>query len=364
MKVAFNGLIIDRHKAGIAQYGDNLIKYLIKNQSIQYSFFLQEFVEFYGGDVIRFKEFKKSYERIFTEQFILPPKYKKYDLVHFMDYSSPVIRIKTPFITTVHDFCFYKYPETFSAGSRKIKEFLVPFSVKRAARILADSESTRTDIIKYFPEAEEKIRVIYPAVLGFHRVEDEEAIEAAKKKYNITGKYILGVGTMEPRKNLVRLIRAFQLISKEIDDVKLVLVGKKGWLYDEIFKEINNDALKDKIVYTGYVEQQDMKSIYSGASCFVYPSLYEGFGLPPLEAMNCGVPVVSSNISSLPEVIGDAGILINPMEIVEIAEAVLKLLFDEKLRNNLISKGLKQSEKFKWEKTTNKIFEVYDEILR
>lgn len=365
MKILVNGLIIDKHKAGIGQYSSNVIKNLLDREENEYSVIMQKSVSEHNSKIISVNDFKNSRERIFFEQFILPSKYsKKFDLIHYLDYSSPYINMKTPFITTIHDLSFYKYPETFSYGSMKIKQILTPKSIKRADKIIAVSESTKRDIVRLFPEADEKIRVIYQAVTGFNRVENRNEVKQVTSKYGITGQYILGVGTIEPRKNLKSLIKAFKQVHKKFKDIKLVLVGKKGWLYDEFFSQLDKDDLKDNIIYTGYVEQEDLKYIYSGAECFIYPSLYEGFGLPPLEAMSCGVPVIVSNSSSLPEVVGKAGILVNPLDIDEITQSIINVLSNINLKNKLIDAGLEQSKQFNWNNSIEKIVDVYNEILR
>ncbi|MBC2581567.1 glycosyltransferase family 1 protein [Clostridium sp. DJ247] len=362
MKIAFNGLLIDKKRAGIGQYGYNLIQSLTHKTNIDYTFFLQNHIRFNYKNVVYRKDYKNPYERMFDEQLIMPFKYPKFDLVHFIDYSSPIMPIKTPFITTIHDLTFYKYPETFTKKSRKIKQTLTPISINRAAAIIAVSESTKKDIIEYFPQVEDKIKVIYPGKPDFKRIYDKEHIEYIKKIYGIEGNYILAVGTLEPRKNIVSLLKAFEKIYKKIKDIKLVLVGNKGWLYEDIFTQASAAECFKNIVYTGYVDQEHITTLYSGAQMFVYPSLYEGFGLPPLEAMCCGVPVVVSNTSSLPEVVGDAGVYCNPHSVDSISEAILRVLNNNELRKELTYKGLKQCEKFSWEKTADSIIDLYGQI--
>lgn len=363
MNIAFNGLIIDKKRAGIGQYGYNLIQSLINKKGIDYTFFLQKDIKFNYSNIIYNKNYKSAYERMFAEQFIMPFKYNKFDLVHFLDYSSPLVPIKAPFITTIHDLTFYRYPKTFTNKSRKIKQMLTPISINRASAIIAVSESTKKDILEYFPQAEGKVKVIYPGKPDFKKIEDKTYIEYVKKIYGIEGNYILSVGTLEPRKNIISLLKAFVKVHRKIKDMKLVLVGSKGWLYEEVFTKVNNMEIRDNIVYTGYVEQQHMSVLYSGAEVFVYPSIYEGFGLPPLEAMSCGVPVVVSNTSSLPEVVGGAGAYCNPHDIDSISGAILSILNSDEIRKDLIYKGLKQCEKFSWEKTADNVIDLYRQIL-
>lgn len=363
MKIAVDGLIIDKKKAGIGQYGYNLIEELKNNKDYEFTFILQEFLEHNYNNSIKRKNYVCSKERIIDEQLILPSKYNSFDLIHFLDYSSPLIPMNVPFIVTIHDLAYYKYPDTFSKGSLLLKKILSPISIKRAAQIITVSDNTKCDILEYFDVPSEKINVIYPAVKNFKRESDMEKIRSLKEKYGIKGKYILGVGTIEPRKNLIRLVRAFKNISYDFNDFSLVLIGKKGWLTEPIFKEFNDEKIKDKIIFTDYVPQKDMSFLYSAADIFVYPSIYEGFGLPPLEAMSCGTPVIVSDNSSLQEVVGSAGVYVNALSTESIENGIRKLLNDENLKLELIEKGYEQSKKFNWENTYKEVLKVYKKIL-
>lgn len=363
MRVAINGLLISNENAGIGRYGYNLINSLIKAGNVDYTLFLQRSSGIEYNDIVYRGEFKKSYQRILDEQLVLPSKYRSFDLVHFIDYSSPYFTINVPIITTIHDLTYFKFPETFSYGSYKIKAILAPISIKRSKIIIADSENTRNDISEMFPGTKDKIRVIYPGRPDFKAVEDKKLVEDTKRKYGIEGEYIMVVGTLEPRKNLKSLIKAFKLMYDRVKDIKLVIVGKKGWLYKEVFEILEESKFKNAVIFTGYVPQEDLPCLYSGAQCFVYPSIYEGFGLPPLEAMCCGTPVVVSNTSSLPEVVGDAGIYVKPFEIESIADGILKVIGSSSLKETLVNKGYKQVEKFDWDSAAHRIIDVYREIL-
>ncbi|MEW9124908.1 MAG: glycosyltransferase family 1 protein, partial [Thermotaleaceae bacterium] len=259
---------------------------------------------------------------------------------------------------------YYTHPQAFTFGSRMIKKFIAPMSIKRAERIITDSENTKKDIIGFFPKAKDKIRVIYPGSPDFKRIEDQKHIEAVKANHKIAGKYILYMGTLEPRKNLIRLIEAYhKLVNEEKIEQKLVLAGKKGWLYNDIFSKIVELHLEEQVIFTDYISEEDKSALYSGAEVFAYPSLYEGFGLPPLEAMACGTAVVTSNISSLPEVVGNAGIYINPYDVENIAQGIYSLLINQELRRDLENKGIEQAKSFSWNRTVKQIIDVYKEIL-
>jgi glycosyltransferase involved in cell wall biosynthesis len=206
--------------------------------------------------------------------------------------------------------------------------------------------------------------VVYPGYdqTIFQPVRDEGVIEAVKARYGIAGDYALFVGTLQPRKNLIRLIEAFSNFRFPISDFRLVIAGKKGWLYQEIFRWVEELGLEKKVVFTGYVPEGDLPVLLSGARLFVFPSLYEGFGLPVLEAMACGTPVVCSNASSLPEVAGDAAVLVDPQDVEGLAAAMERVLGDEELRAELIVRGFEQARKFSWERCARETLDVLESV--
>lgn len=363
MKIALNGLIIDSRRAGIGHYGYNLINSLVGLSQEEYTVYLQKSVELDYNNVVYKGEYNKSYKRIFLEQLVLPFQYNNASIVHFIDYSSPLLNIRRPFIITIHDLAFYKYPSSFTLGSRKIKQVLTPIGIKRAAAIIAVSENTKKDIVELFPKAAEKVKVVYPGRPNYGKVTNMSELERVKRKYNIYGQYILSVGTLEPRKNIIRLLKAFEMVSKVDKNLKLVLTGSKGWMYGDIFKQISSLEAKSRIILTGYVNDDELPCLYSGAKLFVYPSLYEGFGLPPLEAMCCGTPVVVSDSSSLSEVVGDAGVYVDPTEIESISNGIIQVMNDSKLREKLIKKGYEQSKKFSWDNAASQVVDIYHQIL-
>jgi len=364
MKIFIDGLNISKNSAGIGQYGSSLIKTLANRNKNKYEILLQKEISL-GYDDISFKvNLDKSYKKILYEQCVLPFRLTNKDIIHFIDYSSPLVGVKIPFIITIHDLSFMKYPETFTLGSRTIKNILAPRGIKNAKKIIVDSINTKRDILSYFPSVLDKIEVIYPAVKGFSQISDINKINSINNKFGVRGKYVLGVGTIEPRKNLSILIEAFLKVKLKNKDLSLVLVGKKGWLYKDLFDSIKKERLEDSIIFTGYISNEELNCVYSGAECFVYPSIYEGFGLPPLEAMNCGTPVIVSNTSSLPEVVGDAGIKINPKDSDELAKSIISIISNLAFKNKLAEMGFKQAQKFSWEIAAEKIENVYDEIMR
>lgn len=289
----------------------------------------------------------------------------KNDLTHFFNYIVPP-HVGGKTVVTVHDMVFRAYPETVRGRTRRMLEMgLVP-SMKRADRIVTDSEFSRSEIIRYYPEFADKLRVVPCGVdaVRFHPVTDAAAIAAVQKKYHIDRRYFLYLGTLEPRKNLVNLINAYADYAKAFDrPAQLVLAGGKGWLYDEIFGRVQSLGLADKIIFTQYIDEQDMCALMSGALAFTFPSLYEGFGMPPLEAMACGTPVLVSDAASLPEVTGDSAVIIKAESVSSIAEGLCRLHKDETLRKRLSAEGLERAALFSWERSAQTLYQVYQEIL-
>ncbi len=247
-------------------------------------------------------------------------------------------------VVTVHDLGYLHYPQAHTAGQRLYLDLSTRYNVTAAAHVIADSQHTKDDIIAQYGAPPQKITVVYPG-----RDEMLHPVNAPDilTRYGIDREYILYVGTLHSRKNLARLIEAY---AQTAADVQLVLAGKKGWLYDEIFRRVADLDLTDRVIFTGYVPNTDLPALLTGARALVLPSLYEGFGFTLLEAMTCGTPVICSNVSSLPEVAGDAAILVNPHNTTEIATALERVLRDENLRAKLRERGFAQIRRFSWEK--------------
>jgi glycosyltransferase involved in cell wall biosynthesis len=302
--------------------------------------------------------------RILWEQMVLPIYSRKdgLDLFHYTDHALSLLFRKCPIIITVHDIAYLRLPNLLNTSRKIYKKNILQISIKKADVIIADSYATKKDIIEYFGIREEKIRVIHLGVES--RFCPIENVDEFRLENSLPSKMILNVGTLEPRKNVVSLIKAFKkLREKGFKDYKLVIAGERGWLYEEIFKEVGHSDLKQDILFLGVVADEDLPMLYNCAEIFVYPTLYEGFGLPPLEAMACGTPVITSNTSSLPEVIGDAGIMVDPTDINSLCESMYILLTDKELWNRMSNMGRERSRMFSWEKTSKKILKVYDEVL-
>ncbi len=279
---------------------------------------------------------------------------------HVMPLFCPV-----PAVVTVHDLGYLHYPQAHRPFDRRYLDVTTRRHAHWAAHMIADSLATQADLIRYYRADPERITVVYPGrdeSLG--RIEDPGAVAAAKARYGIGGDYLLYLGTLQPRKNLVRLVEAFARLQSSGSRVQLVLAGPRGWLYDELFSRVAETGLAGRVILPGYVADEDKAPLLSGALALVYPSLYEGFGLPVLEAMACGTPVLASNVSSLPEVTGDAALLVDPLDVDAMTAGMARLVTDHGLRRSLVEKGYVQVGKFSWTRAANQVLEVFESIVR
>ena len=373
MLIGFDGTLLDS-ETGIGYYSYNLL------QSISDFSVARWFKVFVSPKVSKKIDFLKKFSilptyskiRLYHSNWhVLKTILKeKLTLYHSVDnITLPLIKL-CKYVITVHDLVPILYPNTVSK-LHTLSYYLCFRRITEIADIIITvSENTKRDLIRLFKVPEEKIRVIYNGYdkKTFRIVDESEAIARIKLKYKIdTPSYLLYVGALEPKKNLGRLIDAYYELIKTNRDLrnnyKLVIVGKKAWMYKDIFKEVKRLGIESYIIFTGFVPQEDLVYLYNGAKLFLFPSIYEGFGLPVLEAMACGVPVVTSNISSLPEITGDAALLVNPLDPKEITKAILRLLYDEQLYLRLKQNGLKQAQKFSWERCAYETLEAYLEVL-
>ena len=229
-------------------------------------------------------------------------------------------------------------------------------------KIIADSEATARDLVRYYKVHESKIEVVLNAASEDYRPLPVSVVNAVRTRYDLLNPFILFIGTIEPRKNIPLLLRAYSLVLAQIPDLELVIVGKRGWNYSEVYDTLNTLGIEKKVRFPGYVPDEDLPALYNAASVFVYPSLYEGFGLPPLEAMQCGIPVITSNTSSLPEVVGSEGLMVDPRDHEHLARLIYQLLTDENFREKNCEYNLNRAKDFSWEKTARKTLEVYRQV--
>jgi len=300
--------------------------------------------------------------RMMWEQGVQPVAIRRLglDLLHAPAFVGPLWS-SCPVVLTIHDLSFLFFPQGFRPLNRWYLSLFTRLSVRRARRIIAVSQSTRRDLKRCYGLPSAQIDVIYNGVdPGFHPWSEAE-VTAFRIVHGLPDRFLLFVGTLEPRKNVVRLIEAYARLSRPRPP--LFLVGGTGWLYDEVFARIESLDLNDEVRHVGYVPAEDLSGWYNAAELFVYPSLYEGFGLPPLEAMACGTPVIASNSSSLPEVVGEAGILVDPANTEALTEALERVLRDSQLRETLRAKGLTQAQRFSWRKTAQGTVETYQRAL-
>lgn len=282
------------------------------------------------------------------------------DISLFFNYIIPPF-VKGKRAVVIHDMVLRDIPKTMSFKNRIIMRIFMKRSLKRADLIITDSEFSRDRIENYYGFVKDKITVI-PCGTDkkiFHPINDPKQIDDVKNKYKIFGNYFLYLGTVEPRKNIITLLKAYQKVTARYTDAPvLVIAGGNGWRNKEIYETAQDAKLKDKVLFTGYVDENEIPILLNGALVFCFPSYYEGFGLPVLEAMACGVPVIASKAASIPEVAGDCVILTDPYSADEISEAMIRLWQDPGLRKELSDKGLRRSELFSWQKCAEKIYEL------
>jgi len=266
-------------------------------------------------------------------------------------------------VVTVHDLGYIYYPQAHTLWARRYLQWSTAYNARSAAQVIADSQATKDDLVRHCGTPPEKVTVIYPGRdTTFAPVRDPACLAAVRERYGIAAPYVLYVGTLQPRKNLTGLLDAFASLLHQGRDLYLAIAGKKGWLYEPLFARVRELGLEGRVHFTGYVPQEELPALLSGARLFVLPSLYEGFGLPILEAMACGTPVVCSAVASLPEVAGDAAILVSPHDTTQLVQALARVLDDDALRQQLVQKGLDRATRFSWEQCAQQTLEVLQAV--
>lgn len=285
------------------------------------------------------------------------------DVFHGTNYCIPVFS-PCPTVVTIHDLSLFTQSATHEDDNVKRGRRRLPIMARRATMIIAPSEWTKREIIERLGVKPEKIRVVPEAAREKMRPIPHEESRAVLERHGIRRPYVLYTGTIEPRKNLLTLLRAYdELLRATEHRPQLVLCGGRGWLCDEVFELVAQLKIQDQVRFTGYVEDADLPALYSSAEVFVYPSVYEGFGLPPLEAMACGTPVITSNVTSLPEVVGDAGLTVAPREVPDLTRSLVSLLDDAGQREHFRRVGLERASSFSWARAANETQAIYDEVF-
>lgn len=282
------------------------------------------------------------------------------DVLHVQFTAPPAA--PCPVVVSIHDLSFEHLPQTFTRRSRTQLRLTVRYSARNATRLIVPTEYGRNDLMETYRLSSEKIDVIPLAAPEHFQPTSAKDVQRVRQTYAIEGEYILSVGSIQPRKNLPRLISAYARLRSTWANAKLpqlVLVGKQAWLYDETLRTIESCGLHDSITLTGYVPTSDLAALYTGALCFVYPSYFEGFGLPPLEAMKCGTAVVTGDKTSLPEVVGEAALMVDPYSVESLEAGIRKLILDSDLREALRVKGLAHAQRFSWHNTAKLTLDAY-----
>ncbi len=368
MRIGIDARLMKHQPAGISRYTGHLLRALAKlNQTDEFVIFQHRH---HRLPLITQANFRRS--TIYTpvhhrfEQLLLPVELARYslDLLHSTDFIPPLYS-PIPAVITVHDLAFLHWPHFLTTDSAAYYG-QIDRAVKHARHIIVPSESTKKDLTRLLGAPDDKVSVIYEAAApSFQPLPLAATRREVAQTYKIPEAYILIVGTIEPRKNVNGLLHAFHHLRTKynITDVGLVIAGGHGWLYEEIMETVNKLGLQKSTYFLGRVPDEALRKLYVGARCYVHPAHYEGFGLPPLEAMACGTPTIVSNISSLPEVVGDAALLIDPNNPEEIAVALQRLLTDEELYAELRTKGLQRASCFSWEMAARSTLEVYRKVV-
>jgi glycosyltransferase involved in cell wall biosynthesis len=303
----------------------------------------------------------------FWEHFILPLRLlkKKIDIFHGPASLIPFRKDHFKTVVTIHDLVAFLFPETIPLKYGAYMRYLLRHAVKKADKIISVSYHTQEDLIKILKVPKEKIAVIHEAPSPIFRpLEPEEVRSVLASRYGLRKKYIYHLGNIEPRKNLIKLLEAFTIVGREMGtEYQLVVSGQKGWLIRSLTRFLKTYPMRDQLFFTGYIPHEDLPYFMNGAELFVFPSLYEGFGLPVLEAMRCGTPVISSNQSSIPEIMGSAGVLVDPTNVPMLADKIIELLRNQEEREHLSRLGQAQAACFSWTEVAQKTLQVYRSVM-
>lgn len=350
--------------AGINWYIRNLLTYLPRvDHNNRYTAFLSD-RRFTSSELaLKFSRLPTSRPvvRILWEQAVQPFALQKegVDLLHALAFVVPLLS-PCPSVVTIYDLSFLLYPEGFKRAKRFYLSLFTRLSARRARRIIAISENTKRDVVRLLGVSPDKVDVVYCGIDEAFRPLAKDQVASFRAKRGLPERFILFVGTIEPRKNITTLIEAFaNLHTCEPANLKLVIGGAKGWFYQDVFARVEELGLEDAVIFPGYIPASELPWWYNAAELFVYPSLYEGFGLPPLEAMACGTPVIVANTSSLPEVVGEAGLTVDPLDVEGLAVAIRRVLDDETLWQEMREQGWQRAKGFSWTKTAREIVQVY-----
>jgi len=354
-------------KGGVGLYTRNILKNLLKvdkdNQYILFYKGKKRETSFSNYPNVEEQWINAPSKILWDQIFVLFSALKsRIDLLFSPKWALPLILPYKKTVTVVPDVGYYLYPEFYGLKDILYLKYMVLLYLRKATRVIAVSHTSKKDIIKFTGVDKSKIVAIYLAVEDtFTKPLNSPFIEKVKTKYALPPQFILHVGLIYPEKNVERLIQAFAKVAEKFPH-KLVLVGGFRWRYEGVFKLIEKFDLKDKVIITNWIPRSELPVFYKLADLFAFPSLYEGFGMPVLEAMTCGCPVVTSSTGATPEIAGDAALLVDPTSVDEIYKTTVRVLEDEKLREELVSKGYARAKKFSWEKSARETLSVFKEI--
>ncbi len=377
-KILFDARFLATHHGGLARYCRELLKEMLPRPTgVKWVVVVREDEEFPEDLKEIINKSKNNIEVIGTSiahytikeqtEYLRLINDLKPDLAHFTNFNHPV-RSKLPFVVTLHDLTLGLFPDGASWAKRKLYDYVIRHATSEAKLIFTVSEFSKQMIHKKFDIAPARIQVTYNGIdlERFRPISNGRSLQDVARKYKIKKQYILYVGQWASHKNLPRLLEAFQKLENDReyrDQYELVIVGHPREYYDKMVEVIDKLGIRSSVVLPGFVDDDDLPALYNGARLFAFPSLMEGFGIPPLEAMACGTPVVASRESSLPEVLDDAAYYFNPLRVDEIFEALKITLTDDKLRRELSEKGIKQARKFVWSKTADETLRGYEKVL-
>lgn len=370
-KIIFDGRFLSLGHAGIGRYSCEILKELLKlDRENNYVILVKKIADLDSELVESIRSSKADLIETdilhysITEQTKLPKMLEGLnpDLVHFPHFNHPIF-YKGEFISTIHDLTLSYFTERRGLVKQLIYDKVIADSMKRSKKILTVSKFVKDDLVKQYNRDPKDITVTYNAIDEKFTKQSENKVAAVKEKYKLKKPYILSVGQWRTHKNLLRLLEAFGKVLKTNDDIELVFAGREDSRYPELKEKIARLGLERNVAMTGFVDDDDLPGLYQGAAVFVFPSLSEGFGLPGLEAQRCGVPVAASRATCFPEIYAQGAAYFDPNSVDDMAKVIDNVLNDQKLRNELVSKGLENTKRFSWKDSALKTLEVYQEVL-
>jgi glycosyltransferase involved in cell wall biosynthesis len=372
VRIAIDATSVPRQRAGAGTYIYNLVQALpqVDRENTYFVFAKRETFDRHSLQRDGFRLVSVSLPsrlaRMLWEQVMLPLHLSRLgvDVLHSPHYTTPLASVGWRRVVTFHDVTFFLLPRRYPLLRRLYFQGASRAGARLADLAIAVSETVKGDVVRYLGLPAEKVRAVPLAPgPGFHPLEDSARMEAVRDRYGLPPRFILNVGTLEPGKNQATLVRAFHRLKGQGLEQGLVIAGQKGWMYEKLFRLVDGLGLRDEVRFVGHLPEDDLAAVYNMADLFVFPSLYEGFGLPPLEAMACGLPVVASSAPALAEVLDGAALLVDACDASALAEASARALRDKRLRSRLRRQGLERASQFSWERTARGTVAAYEAAL-